>query len=141
MNRNDYQSGWDTDQFPNNVHETALAYYHILRGGGFETGGTNFDAKLRRQSTDPVDLLIGHVGAMDCCARGLIAAARMIKDAALETPLRERYIGWQGDEAQKMLAGAYALDDIEAWVLESGLSPRPISGKQELLENTVNRYL
>jgi xylose isomerase len=71
MNRNDYQSGWDTDQFPNNVPEMALAYYYVLAGGGFTTGGTNFDAKLRRQSLDPQDLLIGHVGAMDCCARGL----------------------------------------------------------------------
>ena len=76
MNRNDYQSGWDTDQFPNNVPEMALAYYQILQAGGFTTGGTNFDAKLRRQSLDPEDLLIGHVGGMDCCARGLKAAAR-----------------------------------------------------------------
>ncbi|ENS90163.1 xylose isomerase [Brucella melitensis UK31/99] len=69
MNRNDYQSGWDTDQFPNNVPEMALAYYQVLLAGGFTTGGTNFDAKLRRQSLDPQDLLIGHIGGMDCCAR------------------------------------------------------------------------
>ena len=75
MNRNDYQSGWDTDQFPNNVPEMALAYYQVLAGGGLKTGGTNFDSKLRRQSLDPQDLLIGHIGAMDCCARGLKAAA------------------------------------------------------------------
>jgi xylose isomerase len=71
MNRNDYQSGWDTDQFPNNVPEVALAYYHVLKSGGFSTGGTNFDAKLRRQSLTAQDLLAGHIGAMDICARGL----------------------------------------------------------------------
>ena len=80
MNRNDYQSGWDTDQFPNNVPEMALAYYEILKAGGFVTGGTNFDAKLRRQSMDPMDLLIAHVGGMDTCARALKAAAKMLED-------------------------------------------------------------
>ena len=75
MNRNDYQSGWDTDQFPNNGPEVALAYYEVLRAGGFTSGGTNFDAKLRRQSLDPVDLIAGHAGAMDVCARGFKAAA------------------------------------------------------------------
>jgi len=83
MNRNDYQSGWDTDQFPNNVPEVALTYYHILKAGGLGTGGTNFDAKLRRQSLDPADLITAHVGAMDVCARGLKAAAAMIEDGAL----------------------------------------------------------
>jgi xylose isomerase len=141
MNRNDYQSGWDTDQFPNNVHETALAYYQILRGGGFTTGGTNFDAKLRRQSIDPVDLLVGHIGAMDCCARGLKSAARMLEDRALEGPLEDRYSGWHNEEARKMLAGRHSLEDITAWVLESDLNPQPTSGKQEWLENTVNRYV
>ena len=141
MNRNDYQSGWDTDQFPNSAPETALAYYHILRGGGFKTGGTNFDAKLRRQSIDPDDLLIGHVGAMDCCARGLKAAAKMLKDEALEGPLQDRYSNWQNREAKKMLVGSCSLEDIEAHVREVGLDPEPASGKQEQLENTVNRYV
>ncbi len=95
MNRNDYQSGWDTDQFPNNVPEMALAYYQVLAGGGFTTGGTNFDSKLRRQSIEPDDLLIGHIGGMDCCARGLKAAAKMIEDKALSQPLADRYAGWQ----------------------------------------------
>ena len=110
MNRNDYQSGWDTDQFPNNVPEMALAYYQVLQAGGFKTGGTNFDAKLRRQSLDPQDLLIGHIGGMDCCARGLKAAARMIEDKALSGPLEERYAGWntaegQGDAVRQAHAG------------------------------------
>ncbi|MFK0277660.1 xylose isomerase [Ensifer sp. NPDC090286] len=141
MNRNDYQSGWDTDQFPNNVPEMALAYYQVLAGGGFATGGTNFDAKLRRQSIDPEDLLIGHIGGMDCCARGLKAAAKMIEDKALSAPLESRYAGWQVPEAKKMLDGGFSLEEIEAWVLKSDLNPQPKSGKQELLENVVNRYV
>ena len=141
MNRNDYQSGWDTDQFPNNVLDTALAYYQILRGGGFTTGGTNFDAKLRRQSLEPVDLLLGHVGAMDTCARALIAAARMIEDGALEEPLRERYAAWDTADAKRLLAGEVSLAEIERRVRATGADPSPRSGKQELLENIVNRYV
>jgi len=140
MNRNDYQSGWDTDQFPNNVPETALAYYQILRGGGFASGGTNFDAKLRRQSIDPVDLLIGHVGAMDCCARALKAAAKMLEDGALEAPLAARYAKWRSAGAKAMLERE-SLEDIEARVRATDLRPEPVSGKQEQLENIVNRYV
>jgi xylose isomerase len=141
MNRNDYQSGWDTDQFPNNVLDTALAYYQILRGGGFTTGGTNFDAKLRRQSLDPADLLLGHIGAMDTCARALIAAARMLEDGALEEPLRERYAAWDTADAKRLLGGEVSLAEIERRVRAAGADPRPRSGKQELLENIVNRYV
>ncbi|MGJ7039287.1 xylose isomerase [Shinella sp. BE166] len=141
MNRNDYQSGWDTDQFPNNVPEMALAYYQVLAGGGFTSGGTNFDAKLRRQSIDPADLLIGHIGGMDCCARGLRAAAKMIEDKALSAPLADRYAGWQKPEAQKILSGGSSLEALEAYVLKDGINPEPRSGKQELLENVVNRYV
>ena len=141
MNRNDYQSGWDTDQFPNNVPEMALAYHEILKAGGFTTGGTNFDAKLRRQSLDPSDLLIAHIGGMDCCARGLKAAARMIEDAALSAPLAERYAGWDRPQAQMMLKGEMTLEQIEAMVLDEALDPKPRSGRQEHLENVVNRYV
>ncbi|AOF91582.1 xylose isomerase [Sinorhizobium sp. RAC02] len=141
MNRNDYQSGWDTDQFPNNVPEMALAFYQVLAGGGFTTGGTNFDAKLRRQSIDPADLLIGHIGGMDCCARGLKAAAKMIEDKALSGPLAERYAGWQTAPAKNILAGGSSLEALEAYVLKAGVNPQPRSGKQELLENVVNRYV
>jgi xylose isomerase len=141
MNRNDYQSGWDTDQFPNNVPEMALAYYQVLLGGGFTTGGTNFDSKLRRQSIDPQDLLIGHIGGMDCCARGVKAAAKMIEDKALSGPLSDRYAGWQKPDAQAILSGGSSLEALEARVLKEGLNPRPHSGRQELLENVVNRYV
>jgi xylose isomerase len=140
MNRNDYQSGWDTDQFPNNVLDTALAYYQILRGGGFTTGGTNFDAKLRRQSLEPRDLLIGHIGGMDTCARALLAAAKMLEDGALEAPLEQRYAGWNTSDAKRLLAGDYSLEDIERRV-RSAPEPKPRSGQQELLENIVNRYV
>ncbi|KPF60367.1 xylose isomerase [Rhizobium sp. AAP116] len=141
MNRNDYQSGWDTDQFPNNVPEMALAYYQVLQAGGFTTGGTNFDAKLRRQSLDAEDLLIGHIGGMDCCARGLKAAAKMVEDKALSGPLGSRYAGWDKAENQKMLRGEESLDAIAARVEAQNVNPQPVSGKQELLENVVNRYV
>lgn len=141
MNRNDYQSGWDTDQFPNNVPEMALAYYQILRGGGFTSGGTNFDAKLRRQSLDPADLLYAHIGGMDCCARGLMAAAAMIEDEALAGPLEERYAGWSQAEARAMFAGERTLEAIAARVEAEGIEPAPCSGRQEYLENVVNRYV
>lgn len=140
MNRNDYQSGWDTDQFPNNVPEMALAYYQVLLGGGFKTGGTNFDAKLRRQSLDPQDLLIGHIGGMDCCARGLKAAARMLEDGALSKPLEERYAGWGGEFGKKLL-GDLSLEQIATAVETQNINPRPKSGRQEYLENVVNRYV
>ncbi len=140
MNRNDYQSGWDTDQFPNNVPEVALAYYEILRAGGFTTGGTNFDAKIRRQSLDAEDLVLAHAGAMDVCARGLKAAAAMLEDGALEAARAERYAGWDDGAAQAMLRDG-SLDAIAERVLAEGINPRPRSGRQERLENLVNRYL
>jgi len=139
MNRNDYQSGWDTDQFPNNVPETALAYYQVIRAGGFSKGGTNFDAKLRRQSIDPEDLIAAHVGGMDVCARGFKAAAAMIEDGGLEAALAERYAGWDGAEAKAMLDGDLAA--ISERVLRENINPAPRSGRQERLENYVNRFV
>ena len=139
MNRNDYQSGWDTDQFPNNVPETALAYYEVLKAGGFTTGGTNFDAKLRRQSLDPQDLILAHVGAMDICAAGLKAAAAMLEDGRLETARTERYAGWDSAEGQALLHSD--LEQISARVVAEDINPEPKSGRQERLENLVNRFL
>ena len=139
MNRNDYQSGWDTDQFPNNVPEVALAYYEVLRAGGFTTGGTNFDAKLRRQSLDPVDLVAAHVGAMDICARGLKAAEAMLEDGALEDARAARYAGWDSAEARAMLTGG--LEGCFDRAMQDGFAPAPRSGQQERLENIVNRYV
>ncbi|SIT75831.1 D-xylose isomerase [Yoonia rosea] len=139
MNRNDYQSGWDTDQFPNNVPEMALAYYEVLRAGGFITGGTNFDAKLRRQSLDAEDLILAHVGGMDACAAGLKAAAAMLEDGKLEAARKARYAGWDTAEGKALLASD--LDSITAKVQAEGINPEPRSGRQERLENLVNRYL
>ena len=141
MNRNDYQSGWDTDQFPNNTPEVALAYYHILKAGGFDKGGTNFDAKLRRQSLDPQDLLAGHMGAMDICARGFKSAVAMHENGGLDQALSDRYSGWSSDEAMKMLKGDYSLEDISQYVVSADLDPQPRSGQQEILENYVNRFV
>ena len=141
MNRNDYQSGWDTDQFPNNVPETALAYLEVLRAGGFTTGGTNFDAKLRRQSLDPVDLLAAHVGGMDVCARGLKAAAAMHESAALDGPLATRYAGWESERGKQLLAEEADLAGIAERVERDGIVPTPLSGRQERLENVVNRFV
>ncbi|QEW21046.1 Xylose isomerase [Marinibacterium anthonyi] len=139
MNRNDYQSGWDTDQFPNNVPEVALAYYHVLKSGGFTTGGTNFDAKIRRQSIDAEDLIAAHVGGMDICARGLLAAAAMLEAGGLETALVDRYAGWATPEARAMLDSDLAT--ITQRVLDEGINPEPRSGRQEILENYVNRFV
>ncbi|MCC5975559.1 MAG: xylose isomerase [Rubellimicrobium sp.] len=139
MNRNDYQSGWDTDQFPNNVPEMTLAYYEILKAGGLATGGTNFDAKIRRQSLDPEDLILAHVGGMDACAAGLKAAARMLEDGKLEAARAERYAGWETEAGRALLSGD--LESIEARVRAEGINPEPRSGRQERLENLVNRYL
>ena len=139
MNRNDYQSGWDTDQFPFSVKETALAYYEVIKAGGFKTGGTNFDAKLRRQSLDPIDLVAAHVGGMDICARAFKAAAAMIEDGVLEQMRAERYAGWESDAAVMMLEGG-TLEGLESRVREHGINPDPRSGRQEILENIVARY-
>ena len=139
MNRNDYQSGWDTDQFPNSVPEVALAYYEVIKAGGFTTGGTNFDAKLRRQSLDPEDLILSHVGAFDICARAYKAATAMLEDGALEAARAERYAGWDKPEARAMLG--QSLDEIAARVEAEGIQPEPRSGRQERLENIVSRFV
>ncbi|MGA9435509.1 MAG: xylose isomerase [Roseobacter sp.] len=139
MNRNDYQSGWDTDQFPNNVPEIALAYYEVLQAGGFTTGGTNFDAKLRRQSLDPEDLILAHVGGMDACAAGLKAAAAMMEDGTLEALRNKRYAGWDSDASKAMLGSDLAA--ISERVLTEDINPQPASGRQERLENLVNKFL
>jgi xylose isomerase len=139
MNRNDYQSGWDTDQFPNNHPEKAVAFYEILKAGGFTTGGINFDAKIRRQSLDPEDLILGHVGGMDTCARALKAAVALIEDGAFDKAKAERYAGWSTPKAQAMLKGS--LEEAAARVTAEGLEPQPKSGRQERLENLWNRFV
>jgi xylose isomerase len=139
MNRNDYQSGWDTDQFPNNHAEKAVAFYEILRAGGYTTGGTNFDAKIRRQSLDAEDLVLAHVGGMDTCARALKSAAALLEDGSLEAARTARYAGWNDKAAQDMLSGS--LEAAAARVTAEKIEPQPKSGQQERLENLWNRFV
>ncbi|MHC4166181.1 MAG: xylose isomerase [Planctomycetota bacterium] len=139
-NRGDMLLGWDTDQFPNNVYETTLAMYIILNGGGFTTGGLNFDAHVRRQSIDPVDLFHGHIGAMDIFARGLKNAAKMIEDKAFDKAIQDRYKGWSGDLGSNIESKKFGFEDLEAYILENG-EPELRSGRQEMLENLLNDYI
>jgi len=141
MNRGDMQCGWDTDQFPNNLPEMALAMFHIQRAGGFTSGGLNFDAKVRRQSIDAEDLFHGHVGAMDLCARALLAAERMILDGKLESAVQQRYAGWRGAFGQQVLNGELTLDAVAQRVLDRNTDVPPKSGRQEAMENLLNRYV
>jgi xylose isomerase len=141
MNRGDMQCGWDTDQFPNSVPETALALYLILQAGGFTTGGLNFDAKVRRQSIDPADMFYGHIGGMDVAARALLVAEKMVTDGRLERHLDARYAGWSNPFGQDVLAGRLGLDQVAARVLERNQDTPPVSGRQEMLENLLNSYL
>jgi xylose isomerase len=140
-NRGDPQNGWDTDQFPNSVDELALAVYEIVRSGGFTTGGFNLDTKLRRQSLSRDDLFHAHIGAIDTLARSLLVAAALIEDGALERLRAERYAGWSGDIGRSILAGDATLEQLSVPVLAGDIDPRPVSGRQEMLENIVNRAI
>lgn len=140
MNRGDAQNGWDTDQFPNNVPEISLAMYIILQGGGLTTGGLNFDSKLRRQSIDPEDLFHGHIGGMDVCTRGFLNAVKMIEDGKLEDVVKNRYQDWNGDLGRNYLNGSLSLSDLSDLVVEKNIDPQPRSGRQEAVENLLNRY-
>jgi xylose isomerase len=140
MNRGDPQNGWDTDQFPNDVREITLALYYVMQGGGFRTGGCNFDAKVRRQSIDPVDLFYGHIGAIDTLARGLLGAAAMIEGGELKAAVDKRYAGWRSAAAQSMLAENTTLAAIADAAVAANIAPVPVSGRQELLENVIGRY-
>ncbi len=141
MNRGDENLGWDTDQFPNNLPQVALAMYYILRGGGFTSGGLNFDAKVRRQSIDPEDLVAAHAEAMDLCARALLVAEKMIADGELDKQLEQRYAGWEGKLGRGILGGKQSLAQLAALVDKQALDPQPRSGRQERLEGIVNRYI
>jgi xylose isomerase len=140
-NRNDLQSGWDTDQFPNNVPETTLAFYQILKAGGLGSGGWNFDAKVRRQSIDPADLLHGHIGGLDVLARSLKAAAAIIEDGTYDKVVDARYAGWQQGLGKDILSGKLSLADLAAKVDAENINPQPKSGQQEYLENLINRFV
>jgi xylose isomerase len=140
-NRGDYQNGWDTDQFPNSVDELSLAMYEILRGGGLTTGGFNFDAKLRRQSLARTDLFHGHIGGIDTLAQALLVAAAMVENGTLERLREERYAGWAGKLGTSILSGGVSLEELERRVAAGEMDPKPVSGRQELLENVVNQQI
>ena len=137
-NRGDPQNGWDTDQFPNSVEELTLALIEIERAGGFTTGGFNFDAKVRRQSTDAADLFHGHIGGVDVIARALLRAEAVIADGQLDAFRAQRYAGWNtGLGTQIRNANLAEIADL---AVAGNLSPKPASGRQEWLENLLNRF-
>lgn len=136
-NRGDPQNGWDTDQFWNDPAEITRTMYHILKNGGFTTGGMNFDAKVRRQSIDPADMFYGHIGGLDALARGTVAAAALLESGEVETFIEQRYAGWQGGLGRWIMKEA-TLAEIADKALEGGFDPKPKSGRQERLENVFN---
>jgi len=137
-NRGDPQNGWDTDQFPNSVEELTLALIEIERAGGFTNGGFNFDAKVRRQSTDAADLFHGHIGGVDVVAHALLRAEAIIKDGQLDAFRSQRYAGWQADLGQKIRTSDLAA--IADLAVAEDLAPKAASGRQEWLENLINRF-
>ncbi|HYC94460.1 MAG TPA: xylose isomerase [Sphingomicrobium sp.] len=139
INRGDPQNGWDTDQFPNDVAGLTLAMLYILKGGGMAQGGFNFDAKIRRQSVDPVDLFYGHIGGIDVLAKALLNAAAIIEDGTLQQFVDNRYSGWRSDFGKKALA-ELSLEQLADHALQQNSDVRPASGRQEYLENLVNRF-
>lgn len=137
-NRGDPQNGWDTDQFPNSVEDLTLAMYEILKAGGFVNGGFNFDAKVRRQSLDPIDILHGHVGAIDVLALALKSAVRLVEQDEVQGFKTQRYAGWRNDLGQRMLRGDMTLAQVAEHAFVHEFNPQPVSGRQEWLENRVN---
>jgi xylose isomerase len=140
-NRGDHQNGWDTDQFPNSVEETTLAMLEIVRAGGFTTGGFNFDAKVRRQSVDAEDLFHGHIGGVDVVAAALLNAERIIADGRIDAFKAQRYAGWDGELGQMIHRDGTSLSDIADHAISANLDPKHKSGKQERLENLINRFV
>ena len=139
-NRGDYQNGWDTDQFPNNVNELAEAMLVILEAGGFAGGGINFDAKIRRNSTDPADLFYAHIGGMDTFARALIIADDVLQKSDYKKFRTDRYASFDSGKGKEFEEGLLSLEDLRAYAVANG-EPATTSGKQEYLENLVNRYI
>jgi xylose isomerase len=140
-NRGDPLLGWDTDQFPTDLYLTAQIMLVVLNQGGLGSGGLNFDAKVRRESFEPVDLFHAHVGGMDAFAHGLKIAAAIRKDGVLREFVRERYASWDEGIGTQIESGKAKFEELEAYMLKKGDADRNTSGRQELLENIVNRYL
>ncbi len=139
-NRGDYQNQWDTDQFPYNINETVELMLVLLRNGGLQGGGVNFDAKTRRNSTDLVDLFHGHVGGMDTFARALLIAADLLESSPLESMRKERYASYDSGEGSAFEKGELSLEQL-ADIGNNNGEPKQTSGQQELYENIINRYI
>ena len=139
-NRGDYQNGWDTDQFPTNVNELVEAMLVIIEAGGFKGGGINFDAKIRRNSTDPEDLFYAHIGGMDAFARALLVADKILEHSDYKQLRQERYASYDSGDGKKFEQGKISLEKLQELAREYG-EPETRSGKQEYFENLVNRFI
>jgi xylose isomerase len=139
-NRGDYQNGWDTDQFPTNIGELAEIMLVILEARGFETGGVNFDAKTRRNSTDLEDIFLAHIGGMDAFARGLLVAQKVLEQSDYKKLRRERYASFDSGIGADFEAGKLQMEDLRDYALKAG-EPGQTSGKQELFENIINQFI
>lgn len=139
-NRGDYQNGWDTDQFPNNINELVEAMLIILEAGGFKGGGINFDAKIRRNSTDFEDLFHAHIGGMDTFARALITADTILQHSAYKKFRKERYASFDSGNGKAFEQGQISLEDLRDFAVQNG-EPEVRSGRQEWLENIINQYI
>ena len=139
-NRGDYQNGWDTDQFPTNINELVESMLIIVEAGGFQGGGINFDAKRRRNSTDPADLFHAHIGGIDTFARALITADAILQKSAYKKIRSDRYASFDSGKGKDFEQGKLSLEDLRALAIQNG-EPAAISGQQELLENIINRFI
>ena len=141
INHGDALLGWDTDQFPNDLWTMTMSMYHVIKAGGLGKGGCNFDAKVRRQSFTPEDMVHAHVGGADLCARAFLTAAKLIEDGSYDRIIEERYAGWKTGRAADMLAGKFTLEQVTQMALENKIDPQPRSGKQEQIENLLMRSI
>ncbi len=139
-NRGDYQNGWDTDQFPNNIYELVEAMLVVMEAGGLKGGGINFDAKIRRNSTDQEDLFYAHIGGMDAFARALIIADNILQKSDYKKIREERYASFDSGKGKEFVNGKLSLEDLRNYAIENG-EPKIISGKQEYMENIINRFI
>jgi len=140
-NTGDELLGWDTDQFPTSIYLTTYSMLSVLKYGGFKTGGVNFDAKVRRESFEPVDLFHAHIGGMDAFARGLKIAAAIRKDGRLAAFVKNRYASWDSGIGAKIAAGKVGFKELETYMLKRGDAASNVSGRQEFLENLINEFV
>ena len=139
-NRGDYQNGWDTDQFPTNLNELTEAMLIILEAGGFAGGGINFDAKIRRNSTDPADLFHAHIGGVDTFARALVTADQILRESEYKQLRHQRYASFDSGEGKAFEEGKVSLEGLRDYAAQHG-EPAVISGRQEYIENLINRFI